>query len=191
MNTIEFLRQFRIGGYAIFDFAASFIGMYLLAPLLTKLFLKLKIKISKDNWLFLTVPLSIAVHLMTGEMTTMTKDFLATNDHFILKVVVLLFLVRGLKNIKIVKYTVKKTSKDELWFAYILKCGDGTLYTGSTNNLKMRLEKHSSGKGAKYTRSHLPVVLVYQEEFPNRSFATKREAEIKNLSRKEKLLLIE
>ena len=85
---------------------------------------------------------------------------------------------------------MKKTSKDRLWFTYILKCGDGTLYTGSTNDLKIRLKKHSSGKGAKYTRSHLPVILVYHEEFPDRSLATKREAEIKNLSRKEKLLLI-
>ena len=103
MNTIEFLRQFRIGGYAIFDFAASFLGMYLLASPLTKLFLKLKIKIPKKNWIFLTVPLSIVVHLMTSSMTTMTKDFLNIDDHYVLKIIILLFLVRGLKNIKIVK----------------------------------------------------------------------------------------
>lgn len=76
------------------------------------------------------------------------------------------------------------------WFIYILRCGDGSLYTGSTNDLKKRVTTHSSGKGAKYTRSHLPVSLVYSEEYENRSLAAKRESEIKKLSRKDKILLI-
>lgn len=85
---------------------------------------------------------------------------------------------------------MQKVTNKESWFIYILKCGDGSLYTGSTNDLEARVKKHSSGKGAKYTRSHLPVTLVYSEKSANRSSATKREAEIKKLSRKEKLFLI-
>lgn len=85
---------------------------------------------------------------------------------------------------------MKKTSSHESWVTYILKCGDGSLYTGSTNDLTSRVEKHLSGNGAKYTRSHLPVSLVYFEKFSDRSQAFKREAEIKKLPRKKKLILI-
>lgn len=74
-------------------------------------------------------------------------------------------------------------------FIYILRCADGTLYTGWTNDLEKRLQTHNSGKGAKYTRSRRPVELVYTESFATRSEAMKREAEIKKLSREEKLRL--
>ena len=80
--------------------------------------------------------------------------------------------------------------KNKNWFVYILECGDESLYTGSTNDLENRVKTHSSGKGAKYTRSHLPVKLIFSEESVNRSMATKREAEIKNLTRNKKLELI-
>ena len=73
---------------------------------------------------------------------------------------------------------------------YILRCGDGTLYTGCTNDLDRRLKAHSMGKGAKYTRARLPVALVYAEDAPDKSQALKREAAIKALSRAEKLALI-
>ena len=73
---------------------------------------------------------------------------------------------------------------------YILRCGDGTLYTGCTNDLARRLKAHSTGKGAKYTRARLPVELVYAEDAPDKSQALKREAAIKALSRGEKLALI-
>jgi len=76
------------------------------------------------------------------------------------------------------------------WFVYMLRCGDGTLYTGYTDNVFRRLAVHQSGKGGKYTRSHLPVTLVYQEELPDKSAALRREAAIKRMSRKEKLELI-
>ena len=68
------------------------------------------------------------------------------------------------------------------WSVYILRCGDGTLYTGITNNLDKRIEYHSNGQGAKYTRSRLPVELLYHEQAKNRSEATRRELEIKGLS---------
>lgn len=73
---------------------------------------------------------------------------------------------------------------------YILRCCDDTLYTGYTTDPIRRLRTHQSGNGAKYTRSRLPVELVYQEELADKSCALQREAAIKKLSRAEKLQLI-
>ena len=75
------------------------------------------------------------------------------------------------------------------WYVYMLRCGDGTLYTGCTTDVTRRLVAHQKGVGAKYTRSRLPVELVYQEEQPDRSAALRREAAVKKLSRPEKLAL--
>ena len=77
------------------------------------------------------------------------------------------------------------------WNLYILRCGDGTLYTGITTDVERRLEEHRSGKGAKYTRSRVPLELVYREECGDKSTALKRECEIKAWPRTEKLKLIE
>lgn len=74
---------------------------------------------------------------------------------------------------------------------YILKCSDNSLYTGWTNDIEHRLKMHNEGKGAKYTRGRGPVELVYLEEFETKREAMSREAKIKRLTRKEKLLLIE
>lgn len=76
------------------------------------------------------------------------------------------------------------------WFVYMLRCRDNSLYTGYTNDVARRLAVHQSGTGAKYTRSRLPVTLVYQEEYPDKSAALRREAAIKRLSRQQKLDLI-
>ncbi|WP_315118115.1 GIY-YIG nuclease family protein [uncultured Clostridium sp.] len=76
-------------------------------------------------------------------------------------------------------------------YVYILQCSDNTLYTGWTNDLNKRIKTHSSGKGAKYTRCRLPVELVYFEEFEDKISAQKREYEIKQFRRNEKLILIE
>ena len=76
-------------------------------------------------------------------------------------------------------------------YTYIVKCSDGSLYTGWTNNLEKRIKDHNAGRGAKYTKARGPVVLVYKEEFPTKQEAMKREWEIKRLSRKEKLSMIE
>ena len=75
-------------------------------------------------------------------------------------------------------------------YVYILRCGDGSLYTGWTNDPDRRLRAHQSGRGAKYTRAHLPVTLVYHESFETKSEALRREAEIKRLPREKKLELI-
>ena len=74
---------------------------------------------------------------------------------------------------------------------YILSCADGTLYTGWTNDLERRLAAHNAGKGGKYTRVRLPVTLVYHEEFPTKEEAMAREWAIKQLTRAQKLKLIE
>lgn len=74
-------------------------------------------------------------------------------------------------------------------FVYMLQCADGTLYTGWTTDLERRVTVHNAGKGAKYTRSRLPVKLVYFEELDDETSARKREWEIKQLSRTEKLAL--
>lgn len=76
------------------------------------------------------------------------------------------------------------------WTVYMLRCGDGSLYTGCTNDLPRRVEAHQSGRGAKYTRSRPPVALVYREEAEDKSAALRREAAIKRLSRAKKLALI-
>ncbi len=76
------------------------------------------------------------------------------------------------------------------YFVYILKCKDGTLYTGITNDLAKRLEAHKKGTGARYTRSHPPEKIAYSEKYRTKSRALKREAEIKRLSRPQKLKLI-
>ena len=80
---------------------------------------------------------------------------------------------------------------DKKWYVYLLSCGDGSLYCGITDDVERRLEMHRSGKGAKYTRGRGPLELIYTEELSSRSDALKREAFIKQLSRKEKLTLIE
>ena len=77
------------------------------------------------------------------------------------------------------------------WFVYILRCGDGTLYTGVTDDVPRRLETHRSGRGAKYTRGRGPLELVYQEQAPDKSAALRREYQIKRLTRREKEKLIE
>ncbi len=79
---------------------------------------------------------------------------------------------------------------DGAWFVYLLRCADSTLYTGITNNLCRRVEQHNAGTASRYTRSRLPVVLVYREAQPSRSFALKSELAIKALSRKQKESLI-
>jgi len=78
MIPIDFLRQFRFSGYAIFDFIAVFLGMFLLSPSLSRIFLKLRVDIPKRNWLFLTLPISIFTHLLVGKITPMTRDFINT-----------------------------------------------------------------------------------------------------------------
>ena len=75
-------------------------------------------------------------------------------------------------------------------FAYLLRCADGTLYAGWTNDLQRRVKAHNAGTGAKYTRSRRPVELVWWEEFDTKEEAMRREWQVKRMSRGEKLALI-
>ena len=79
---------------------------------------------------------------------------------------------------------------ESTWKLYILRCGDGSLYTGITTDVQKRLAAHRSGKGAKYTRGRGPLELVYSEECGSHSDALRRELEIKGLTREEKEALI-
>ena len=77
------------------------------------------------------------------------------------------------------------------WHVYLLRCRDGSLYTGITKDVSRRCEQHNAGTGSRYTRSRRPVILVYQESKRSRSLALKREAAIKTMTRREKEALIE
>ena len=102
-STIEFLRSFRVGGYAVFDFVASFLTAYLVAPFLSKLFLKIGVSIPERNWLFLIIPIGVIFHLAFGQMTPMTRGFLDPRGHYLIKIVIFGLLVAGLAGIKMVK----------------------------------------------------------------------------------------
>jgi len=85
-----------------------------------------------------------------------------------------------------------KTPKEDLShnYAYMVRCSDGSLYSGWTNDIKKRLEAHNSGQGAKYTRARLPVSLAYLEEFATKEDAMSREWHLKRLSKKQKEALV-
>lgn len=75
------------------------------------------------------------------------------------------------------------------WYVYLLECSDGSLYCGITNDINRRVDAHNKGKGAKYTKTRLPVKIFYTESVSNKSEAAKREYQIKKMSRKNKLKL--
>ncbi len=83
----------------------------------------------------------------------------------------------------------RKKAPGDRWFVYMLRCADGTLYTGMAKDVSRRCQQHNAGTASRYTRSRLPVVVVYEEAQRSRSSALKREAAIKALSRRQKLAL--
>lgn len=82
------------------------------------------------------------------------------------------------------------TQPPDPWFVYFVQCADGSLYTGISNDVRKRIENHNSGNGAKYTKGRLPVKLVHTEKLSSKSEASIREAELKKLSRDNKIKLI-
>ena len=84
-----------------------------------------------------------------------------------------------------------KSSSTSKWFVYLLRCADGSLYTGITTDLVRRHQQHNAGTASRYTRSRLPVEVVYRETRRSQSSALKREAAIKSLSRRQKLAMIQ
>ena|SRR5680860_1686117 len=107
MVSLEFLRQFHAGDYAIFDLTVAFLGIFLLSPLLSKMFLKIGVYIPRVNWIFLTLPIGILVHVLIGSMTPMTKQFFSWPGNFWLKVSILTLLILGLRGIKIINKNKK------------------------------------------------------------------------------------
>ena len=85
----------------------------------------------------------------------------------------------------------KEESAKETNYTYLLRCGDGSLYAGWTNDLEKRLEAHQSGKGAKYTKAHQPVELVYHETFATKEEAMRREYELKQMTKAQKEALLQ
>ena len=79
---------------------------------------------------------------------------------------------------------------DQIWFVYVLRCADGSLYTGATTDLDRRHRRHEAGTASRYTRSRRPTRLVYWEAHPDRGAALRREAAIKALTRAAKLALV-
>jgi predicted GIY-YIG superfamily endonuclease len=84
----------------------------------------------------------------------------------------------------------RKPRSKPTWFVYMVRCADGSLYTGITKDVKRRCQQHNAGTASRYTRSRRPVKLVYQESVGSRSLALQREAAIKTMTRAEKLALI-
>lgn len=103
MITLEYMRSFRLFGFTFFDTALSFLGVYLLAPFLSLLFLKFRLKISRKSWLLLTISLSILAHMLVGMNTPLVEDFVNLQNGFIVKVVVVLLTYLGIKEIKVLK----------------------------------------------------------------------------------------
>lgn len=84
----------------------------------------------------------------------------------------------------------KVKSLADPWFVYVLRCGDGSLYTGIAKDVSRRLAQHNAGTASRYTRARLPVTLLYQETYATRGLALRREAAIKALPRRAKLVLV-
>lgn len=102
MEIIVTLRQFKIGPFAIFDLVISYVAIYLLAPLLSKIFSKLFV-ISRTGWLWLTLPLSILIHLLFQQNTPLTQMILNPSGNFILKAMMIFMVYKGFANISSVK----------------------------------------------------------------------------------------
>lgn len=103
MELLDYIREFRIFNYAIFDLIVSFLWIYLLSPFLSKSFFKIWIIIPKVNWLFLTLPIWIFFHVIFWSFTPMTENFLDFSDFYVLKWIVIILLFLWLRNIKINK----------------------------------------------------------------------------------------
>lgn len=104
MFTIEYLRHFRFVGFAIFDLAVSFLGMALLAPLLSRFVRKFGVVVPLINWVWFTLPIGIFIHLTIGKMTPMTVQFINPNGDYVLKAIIIVMIALGLVGIRRTKY---------------------------------------------------------------------------------------
>ncbi len=109
MISIEFLRQFRIFEFAVFDLALAFLGVLMLSPLLSWIFKKCGIHIPKRNWIFLTLPMSIVIHIAVGHITPLTRNFIDLGGHYFLKILIICLIILGMRGIKRIKNTQDKS----------------------------------------------------------------------------------
>jgi len=103
INLLDLLRQFKIGPFAIFDTVLAYVGIFLVAPLLTKLFYRFHLNISRTSWLWLTLPIAVIFHIAFGQNTPFTKMFLDLSGFYGAKIILLFMLYMGLRDIRIVK----------------------------------------------------------------------------------------
>lgn len=102
MITLDFLRSFRLGEYSIFDLSVSFLGIWLLSPLLSKLFKLFKLDIPKLSWMFFTLPIGLLTHILINQDTLMTKYFLDPSSHYLLKLFIIGSFILGIRGIKVI-----------------------------------------------------------------------------------------
>ncbi|MCA9369427.1 hypothetical protein KC721_03945 [Candidatus Woesebacteria bacterium] len=100
MMTIEYLRSFRIGPYAIFDFAVSYLGIALVSPLLSKLTKKIGFTVPFSSWMWLTLPIGVLAHIAAGNITPLTEQTLSPNSGWVSKAILALMVVLAVKKIK-------------------------------------------------------------------------------------------
>jgi len=100
MDIITLLRQYRIGPFTIFDSALAYLGVFLLSPLLTKLFQKIHLSITRIQWVWLTLPIAIIAHILIRQNTPLTQMFLDLHGNYLIKVIILFMLFMGLKDTK-------------------------------------------------------------------------------------------
>ena len=101
MFTLEFLRSYKIFGFAIFDLTVSLLGISFLSPLLSKLFLLIRLDIPRSSWLYFTLPIGILAHMLTRNCTPMTQAILDPSGHYFLKVFLLILIILGISGIRI------------------------------------------------------------------------------------------
>lgn len=111
MDTITFLRQFRVGPIAIFDVVVSYIGIFLLSPFLTILAWKAGLSISRKSWLWLTIPVGVIFHLIFNQQTALNKMLVNPINNLFATVVVIIMVYMGVKDIQRVKKNSKKPSR--------------------------------------------------------------------------------
>jgi len=99
MNIVEFLRQYKVGSFSIFDFATAYIGIFLLSPLIIKLLHYFHIQITKMNIMWLVLPLAILIHILIGKHTPLTEMFLNPHNYYLLKILVLFMVYMGFRGV--------------------------------------------------------------------------------------------
>lgn len=103
MDFLEVVRQFRIGPLAVVDTAVAYFGVFLISPWLTKGAVKVRLRINKAQWLWLVLPIGIAVHIIFSQRTPLTEMFVDPNSFYLVKMVILFMLFMGIKDIRFIK----------------------------------------------------------------------------------------